>query len=362
LWGSGNSVYGTAGITCNPFTDAINLTGTLYAGGLTINGFGRMYGGDFWHSGTANNGTRTPTLKLGRFSDQELPAYTIYTDDSGGDILEFYSERFNGDFRLTRNSDTGLRNMMRVSSQDSISALDLYDGGGSTISTRINTNGNSYILGGNVGIGTNNPIFKFEVSGTTLLGHTLSSISDASASSRSTMIFTPSSTATNVNSYGFSSTVSYILGTAQYNGSETYNAAALFGQAVIVGSTTKSTQPIRAVMAGLVGRASSAAMNINDYRMFDVKTPDDAGLSGHVITNIYGLKIAPLKAASGYNITNGWGVYQEGVSDNNHFSGKVLIGTTSVGGSPLRLSGLPTSSAGLSAGDVWNSGGTLRIV
>lgn len=42
-------------------------------------------------------------------------------------------------------------------------------------------------------------------------------------------------------------------------------------------------------------------------------------------------------------------------------SGRLLIGTTSSGGSKLRISGLPTSSAGLSAGDVWNDGGTLKI-
>ena len=42
-------------------------------------------------------------------------------------------------------------------------------------------------------------------------------------------------------------------------------------------------------------------------------------------------------------------------------SGNLLIGTTSSGASKLRISGLPTSSAGLSAGDVWNDGGTLKI-
>ena len=43
-------------------------------------------------------------------------------------------------------------------------------------------------------------------------------------------------------------------------------------------------------------------------------------------------------------------------------SGNILIGTASTGGSKLRIVGLPTSSAGLSAGDVWNDGGTLKIV
>jgi hypothetical protein len=43
-------------------------------------------------------------------------------------------------------------------------------------------------------------------------------------------------------------------------------------------------------------------------------------------------------------------------------SGNVLIGTTTNGASKLRVVGLPTSSAGLSAGDIWNDGGTLKIV
>jgi hypothetical protein len=43
-------------------------------------------------------------------------------------------------------------------------------------------------------------------------------------------------------------------------------------------------------------------------------------------------------------------------------SGNLLIGTFTTGASRLRIVGLPTSSAGLSSGDVWNDGGTLKIV
>jgi hypothetical protein len=42
--------------------------------------------------------------------------------------------------------------------------------------------------------------------------------------------------------------------------------------------------------------------------------------------------------------------------------GNVLIGTATAGASKLRVVGLPTSSAGLSAGDIWNDAGTLKIV
>ena len=41
--------------------------------------------------------------------------------------------------------------------------------------------------------------------------------------------------------------------------------------------------------------------------------------------------------------------------------GNVLIGTTTNGASRLRIVGLPTSSAGLSSGDVWSDSGTLKI-
>jgi hypothetical protein len=82
------------------------------------------------------------------------------------------------------------------------------------------------------------------------------------------------------------------------------------------------------------------------------------------ITNWYGAIINPSdEYSTKVTITNRWGVYQQGTSDNNWFAGKVIIGSTNtVGGSNLNVKNLPTSSAGLIAGDVWNDGGTLKIV
>ena len=41
--------------------------------------------------------------------------------------------------------------------------------------------------------------------------------------------------------------------------------------------------------------------------------------------------------------------------------GNFGIGTVPAGNSPLHISGLPTSSAGLSSGEIWNDGGTLKV-
>jgi hypothetical protein len=42
-------------------------------------------------------------------------------------------------------------------------------------------------------------------------------------------------------------------------------------------------------------------------------------------------------------------------------SGNLLLGTSTSGGSKLRLVGLPTSAVGLSSGDVYNMAGVLMI-
>lgn len=46
----------------------------------------------------------------------------------------------------------------------------------------------------------------------------------------------------------------------------------------------------------------------------------------------------------------------------NEVLGAVGIGSAPAGNSPFSINGLPTSSAGLSVGEIWNDGGTLKIV
>ena len=225
-------------------------------------------------------------------------------------------------------------------------------------------------LNGNLLIGdTNNTGEKLQVNGDAkITGKFISSSTATTAVNGdyglySLKTFTQASAISNTNLYGFVSSVIFDLTNGAYSGSNTYNATSILSLSSIAGNTTtQSTQPIRSIMAGLVGKLSSAAMNIADFRYFEAKAPDDGGVSGHLIGSIYGLRIGTLKGASNYTITNGWGIYQEGASDDNYFAGKVLIGTATPGGSPVRISGLPTSSAGLSSGDLWNNGGVINIV
>lgn len=106
------------------------------------------------------------------------------------------------------------------------------------------------------------------------------------------------------------------------------------------------------------GSVSGTISHIANIRCSAFYTSSGATLT---VNNFYGL-IIEQSDYFGINIVNKWGIYQEGSSDNNYFSGKVLIGTNTVGSSKLKISGLPTSSSGLTSGDVWNDGGTLKIV
>lgn len=122
------------------------------------------------------------------------------------------------------------------------------------------------------------------------------------------------------------------------SGNASYNVTANLNQVSIEGNaSTISTQPIRGIISGILGAPGGTAMNIADYRYFDAKSPDNAAISGHIVTSMFGLRIGQLKGATGFTITNGWGVYQEGSQDNNYFAGSVVIGSTTVGSYKLDI-------------------------
>jgi hypothetical protein len=99
-------------------------------------------------------------------------------------------------------------------------------------------------------------------------------------------------------------------------------------------------------------------------------------------TDFAGIRINDLTewGTARITMTNRWGIYQAGADDRNYFNGSMLLGSaTSTGerlqvtgtmkvtgattiSSTVKLSGLPTSATGLTAGDIWNNAGVLNIV
>jgi hypothetical protein len=81
-----------------------------------------------------------------------------------------------------------------------------------------------------------------------------------------------------------------------------------------------------------------------------------------IVTNYYGLFLETLTVGATGTITNRWGIYAPDAAMNHYFNGKLLIGTTTSGTSKVRIVGLPTSSAGLVSGELWNDAGVVKII
>jgi hypothetical protein len=185
----------------------------------------------------------------------------------------------------------------------------------------------------------------------------------------------PASTSFSGAGYGFSSLIGNNYMT--YAGSATFAADTLTGSVLGINnfaftaaaSTLTMTQggSIRTYSGGLFQNTTSGSVNgtITHLSGLAVRPLYRAsGSSTVTVTNNYGLLINNQNEYSHATITNRWGVYQEGALDSNYFAGKTIIGpSNAVGGATsFKVTGLPTSSAGLSTGDVWNNGGVLTIV
>ena len=168
--------------------------------------------------------------------------------------------------------------------------------------------------------------------GTTTLNSTRTSITNGSYGMYMLTTYNIALATSNVNVYTSVDALTLNLTNGALTGNETFNVTANLNQVSVAGNaSTISTQPIRGIISGILGIPSAATMNIADFRYFEAKTPDRAALTGHIVQTIYGLKISQLKGATGYTITNGWGIYQEGTQDNNYFAGNVIVGSTTVG-------------------------------
>lgn len=183
----------------------------------------------------------------------------------------------------------------------------------------------------------------------------------------------PASTSFSSTGYAFSSLIGNNYMT--YEGAATFAADTFTGGVVGINNfaftapatiTINQSSSIRTYSAGLFQNTSSGSVNgtITHLSGLAVRPIFRAsGSSTIIVTNNYGLLIADQNEYSHATITNRWGVYQEGASDNNYFRGKVIIGTSNtVGSSVLNINGLPTSATGLSTGDIWSNGGVLTVV
>lgn len=174
--------------------------------------------------------------------------------------------------------------------------------------------------------GTSTPI----VSGSSLLSTYASSTASGNEYT-STSDFTQSAATTG----GRFATYSYAKATHT-----TGTVASLYGivghaQSSAAGTTTNLTASYNSVSA--IG--NSPVTNATGGHFFGVDI-----ISGtSVVTNSYGVKIGASVPGAG-TITNRWGLYSEGVSDQNYFASNVLIGTTTAAGK-LHVVGLNNNVA-----------------
>jgi hypothetical protein len=234
---------------------------------------------------------------------------------------------------LVQLNQTVVTNDTRIAFQNSGTALwrigSFYNAGANDFNIfNVNTNSNS------VSFNRTNNAATF---GGTILNNILNTTITANASSDFSNTFTPTTTITDVNSYNLIARYKLNLTNGVYNSTGNTNATAIYGFVNIDGNNgTISTQSIRGITSGLA--IALSPIKLADYRNYQVNTPE-ALVIGSTITNVYGLFISQQKGASNLTITNGWGVYQNGSSDNNYFNGSLFVGSNVNNGFKLEVTG-----------------------
>jgi hypothetical protein len=192
--------------------------------------------------------------------------------------------------------------------------------------------------GGNVGIGVTDPFTRLHINGT--LTFTESGFSTV----RRHSISNSHSDGSSVNNY-LAFNISDGSGTTaermRVNGSGN----------VLIGTTTDNGARLQ--VNGGITVAGTSALADNELRIRGITDQNHAIVNNATING-------PL--SYGYFGSGlGWTEGSTAQIALMNVRGNVLIGTTTNGASKLRIVGLPTSSAGLSSGDIWNDGGTLKI-
>ena len=83
----------------------------------------------------------------------------------------------------------------------------------------------------------------------------------------------------------------------------------------------------------------TVAGTISHFANFHGYSPYSTTATNLTFTNFYHILLNDSLQYTGIAITNKWGIYQEGATDNNYFNGKVLIKTTTDAGYELDVNG-----------------------
>jgi hypothetical protein len=250
------------------------------------------------------------------------------------------------------------------------SSIEFHTGSTSTERVRIATNGN-------VGINNNNPSQNLSVSGNSQINHAYTHTSGIYVSGLSSFTDVTTGSSPSYNSgmfYGafqsyyrnqFSANATIpnsVIQSSQFNGSQ----IRFINTNTAITMTQGTGGDIRAYANQILQFSfdnAQASCSVSHVACIQILAPFYQGANNPTISNYFGLLLNDsAEYTANITITKRWAIYQNGASDNNYFKGKVIIGSTdAVGTSPLNVKNLPTSSAGLSTGDVWNDAGTLKI-
>lgn len=196
---------------------------------------------------------------------------------------------------------------------------------------------------GNVGIGTSSPNSKLNIVGS---GQTLLRVKGGAASNQGAAYYVEQAD-------GGGTLVALGDTAAIFGGTPDASATIYTGGVPLVFAI--GAERLRIDASGNVGIGTSSPSTIYT-RTAHISAADSAGI---VLTNTTSAKTYAIGSNGSflqfYDVTAGAERMQ---IDTN---GNLGLGVVPSGASKLRISGLPTSSAGLSAGDVWNDAGTLKI-
>ena len=163
-----NHIWKTGSTTLGDGTERMRIDSNGNVGiGLTNPSEMLEVNGNAHFRGTSAN---SAALQLGQFSDLAYnPLVQMFCDDVSGDIFDIRLGRYVSDFRWSRSSSDGITQVAKLYSgggNPRSTQFYLYeqDTGAATSTTKVylNTSGNSYLNGGNVGIGTSSPTAKLQ--------------------------------------------------------------------------------------------------------------------------------------------------------------------------------------------------------